>query len=84
MAKAKKLPSGSWRVQVFVGLDENGKKMIDDKINNFLTALFELHTKIHIELKITDLINVFRDLQRVRFPSSPPNKKSHCNLKNRL
>ena len=27
MAKAKKLPSGSWRVQVFVGLDENGKQI---------------------------------------------------------
>ncbi len=26
MAKAKKLPSGSWRVQVFAGLDENGKR----------------------------------------------------------
>ena len=27
MAKAKKLPSGSWRVQVFAGLDENGKQI---------------------------------------------------------
>lgn len=27
MAKAKKLPSGSWRAQVFVGLDENGKQI---------------------------------------------------------
>ena len=26
MAKAKKLPSGSWRVQLYVGKDENGKK----------------------------------------------------------
>ena len=26
MAKAKKLPSGSWRVLLYVGTDENGKK----------------------------------------------------------
>ena len=26
MAKAKKLPSGNWRAQVFIGLDENGKR----------------------------------------------------------
>lgn len=26
MAKAKKLPSGNWRVQLFVGTDENGKR----------------------------------------------------------
>lgn len=26
MAKAKKLPSGNWRVQLFVGVDENGKR----------------------------------------------------------
>ena len=25
MAKAKKLPSGNWRVQVFIGKDANGK-----------------------------------------------------------
>lgn len=27
MATAKKLPSGNWRVQVFVGVDENGKNI---------------------------------------------------------
>lgn len=27
MVKAKKLPSGSWNVQVFVGYDDNGKKI---------------------------------------------------------
>lgn len=26
MAKAKKLPSGNWRVQLFVGYDSNGKR----------------------------------------------------------
>lgn len=28
MAKAKKLPSGSWRVQVYAGKDSNGKKIM--------------------------------------------------------
>ena len=28
MAKAKRLPSGSWRVQVYCGKDENGKKIM--------------------------------------------------------
>ena len=28
MQKAKKLPSGNWRIQVFLGRDENGKKII--------------------------------------------------------
>ena len=28
MAKATKLKSGNWNVQVFVGLDENGKKLL--------------------------------------------------------
>lgn len=28
MAKAKKLPSGSWRVQVYAGKDQNGKKIM--------------------------------------------------------
>jgi hypothetical protein len=27
MATPKKLPSGNWRVQVFVGYDENGKRI---------------------------------------------------------
>ena len=27
MATAKKLPSGNWRVQVFVGVDENKKRI---------------------------------------------------------
>ena len=27
MAKAKKLPSGSWRVNQYVGKDENGKRI---------------------------------------------------------
>lgn len=27
MANAKKLPSGNWRIQVYVGVDENGKKI---------------------------------------------------------
>ncbi len=28
MAKAKKLPSGNWRVQVYAGKDESGKKIM--------------------------------------------------------
>ena len=27
MPKAKRLPSGSWRVQIFEGYDENGKRI---------------------------------------------------------
>ena len=29
MATPKKLPSGSWRIQIYVGKDENGKKIIE-------------------------------------------------------
>lgn len=28
MAKAKKLPSGNWRVQIYAGKDSNGKKIM--------------------------------------------------------
>ena len=34
MAKAKKLPSGSWRVNQYIGTDENGKK----KFKSFTAA----------------------------------------------
>lgn len=29
MATPKKLPSGSWRIQIYVGKDENGKKIVE-------------------------------------------------------
>ena len=51
MAKAKKLPSGNWNVQVFVGLDENGKKIRKSftaptrKEAEFLAAEFQARHK---------------------------------------
>ena len=47
--KAKKLPSGSWNVQVFVGLDQNGKKIRKSftaptkKEAEYLAASFKAH-----------------------------------------
>ena len=47
--KAKKLPSGSWNVQVFVGFDENGKKIRKSftaptkKEAEYLAASFKAH-----------------------------------------
>lgn len=47
--KAKKLPSGSWNVQVFVGLDENGKRIRKSftaptkKEAEYLAASFKAH-----------------------------------------
>lgn len=38
MAKAKKLPSGNWRVQLFVGLDENGKRKYESFTANTARA----------------------------------------------
>lgn len=49
MAKAKKLPSGSWNVQVFVGIDQNGKKIRKSftaptkKEAEYLAASFKAH-----------------------------------------
>lgn len=51
MAKAKKLPSGSWRVQVFVGTDQNGKKVRKSftaetkKEAEFMALNFQVHNK---------------------------------------
>ena len=47
--KAKKLPSGSWNVQVFVGMDQNGKKIRKSftaptkKEAEYLAASFKAH-----------------------------------------
>lgn len=49
MAKAKKLPSGSWNVQVFVGIGPNGKKIRKSftaptkKEAEYLAASFKAH-----------------------------------------
>ena len=40
MAKAKKLPSGSWRVLLYVGTDENGKKKRKSKKKHLKKAVF--------------------------------------------
>ena len=51
MAKAKKLPSGSWRVQVYAGKDQNGKKIMKSftadtkKEAEFLAAQFAATNK---------------------------------------
>lgn len=51
MAKAKKLPSGNYRIQIFIGLDENGKKKYKSitastsKECNFLAAQYSLSNK---------------------------------------
>ena len=52
MAKAKKLPSGSWRVQVYAGIDENKKKIYKSftastkKEAEFLAAEYKVTNKI--------------------------------------
>lgn len=51
MAKAKKLPSGNWRVQVFAGTDSNGKRIMKSftaetkKEAEFLAAQFTARHK---------------------------------------
>ena len=51
MAKAKKLPSGSWRVNLYVGTDDNGKRVYKSftaetkKEAEFLAAEYNLKRK---------------------------------------
>ena len=51
MAKAKKLPSGSWRVQIYAGTDQNGKKIrksftaTTKKEAEFMALNFQVHNK---------------------------------------
>lgn len=51
MAKAKKLPSGNWRVQLFVGLDENGKRKYESFTATTAKAAELMAAKRAIELE---------------------------------
>lgn len=58
MASAKKLPSGSWRVQLFVGTDEHGKRKYKSftaetkKEAEFLAAQYN---QLHIEVNRSEM-----------------------------
>lgn len=67
MANAKKLPSGSWRIRVFIGEDENGKKrtksftaptrwQCEREAEEFLKCLSEEKQKVTIGQAIDDYI----------------------------
>lgn len=59
MAKAKKLPSGQWRVLLYVGKDENGKRMYKSftaatkKLAESEAALYAIGKKKQAEIKMT-------------------------------
>lgn len=63
MATAKKLPSGSWRVNLFVGLDPNGKRQYksftaDTKREaEFLAASYNLKRKDRPKITVGDAID---------------------------
>lgn len=66
MAKAKKLPSGSWRVQLYVGTDANGKRIYKSftaaskKEAEFMAAQF----KMGIDCEKSSSITFFRAAQK--------------------
>ena len=51
MAKAKQLPSGSWRVQIYAGEDDNGKPIRKSftaptkKEAEFMALNYQVHNK---------------------------------------
>lgn len=59
MAKAKKLPSGQWRVLLYVGKDENGKRMYKSftaatkKLAESEAALYAIGKKKQAEIEMT-------------------------------
>ena len=71
MAKAKKLPSGNWRVQVFIGKDANGKNIMKSfcaptrKEAEKLAAEFELTSKKNLKrFTVGQAIDGYMDLKR--------------------
>ena len=72
MAKAKKLPSGSWRVNQYVGKDKNGKRIYKSftasskKEAEFMAAEYVLlykdkNSANHINLTLGDAIDMYID-----------------------
>ena len=71
MAKAKKLPSGNWRVQVFIGKDANGKNIMKSfcaptrKEAEKLAAEFELTGKKNLKrFTVGQALDGYMDLKR--------------------
>lgn len=71
MAKAKKLPSGNWRVQVFIGKDANGKNIMKSfcaptrKEAEKLAAEFELTGKKNLNrFTVGQALDGYMDLKR--------------------
>lgn len=71
MAKAKKLPSGNWRVQVFIGKDANGKNIMKSfcaptrKEVEKLAAEFELTGKKNLKrFTVGQALDGYMDLKR--------------------
>lgn len=71
MAKAKKLPSGTWRVQVFIGKDANGKNIMKSfcaptrKEAEKLAAEFELTGKKNLKrFTVGQALDGYMDLKR--------------------
>ena len=71
MAKAKKLPSGNWRIQVFVGKDENGRSVMKSftaptrKEAEKLAAEFELTGKKNAKrFTVAQALDGYIDLKR--------------------
>ena len=71
MAKAKKLPSGNWRVQVFIGKDANGKNIMKSfcaptrKEAEKLGAEFELTGKKNLKrFTVGQALDGYMDLKR--------------------
>lgn len=56
MAKAKKLPSGNWRVQIFIGKNENGKNVYKS---------FTAETKAEAELKANEYLVAYRTDKKI-------------------
>lgn len=61
MANAKRLPSGNWRVQLFTGYDENGKRIYES-----FTAPTEAEANL---LASTRKVELERGIQKARTPA---------------
>ena len=76
MAKAKKLPSGSWRCRAYLGTDENGKKIIKSftaptkKEAEFLASQY-LNEK-HSQGEDRTFLQVYTDMIELKRPALSP------------
>lgn len=93
MAKAKKLPSGNWRVNQYIGKDENGKRLFKSftaptkKEAEYLASEYLLHyntkAKTGLNMTVYDAMEKYIEIKSsILSPSSITTHKS--NLRNHL